>query len=261
MPRHASRGFTLVELLVVIGIIALLISILLPALTRARQSANSVACLSNLRQMGVLSEMYISDSEGYEFPCFYDFNNVAEKLISEPPAPGMPRDPAILDDFIHQTDDRSIWSCPSAIGGTTGQYPLQYAANTQVHAYVGNIGVGQPDIYKASKIRRASEVVAMADSTLSSGVGVRTCAGFLEFVTPTLPGAGIMPIDDPANAGKLMYNDPDSGNRWRFNDDTAGYVMRYRHMNNTMGNALFVDGHAESVGPKQLQYRNFSIAY
>src|SRR6201995_3209712 len=88
IPR--GRGFTLVELLVVIAIIALLISILLPTLSRAREAANSLKCQAQQRQIVQAMMMHAIEHRGYM------------------PLIGWPRqgmDPASLEDSLRQRYD------------------------------------------------------------------------------------------------------------------------------------------------------------
>jgi prepilin-type N-terminal cleavage/methylation domain-containing protein len=86
----AAAGFTLVELLVVIGIIAVLIAILLPALNRAREAAISTRCLSNLRQVGNFLQMYANENKdrvpiGFRNKLRYESYIVSVKAIADPP--------------------------------------------------------------------------------------------------------------------------------------------------------------------------------
>jgi prepilin-type N-terminal cleavage/methylation domain-containing protein/prepilin-type processing-associated H-X9-DG protein len=79
-PYRRRDGFTLIELLVVISIIALLIALLLPALARARSDSLAVSCLSNLRQLGLVTEMYANANDGILPPAYWPNGN----------APGFP---------------------------------------------------------------------------------------------------------------------------------------------------------------------------
>jgi len=77
-------GFTLVELLVVIGIIALLISILLPALNKAREAAKTVACLAHLQQINLAMAMYVNEYRGWPAVAYYN-PGVAQPLPPDLP--------------------------------------------------------------------------------------------------------------------------------------------------------------------------------
>jgi prepilin-type N-terminal cleavage/methylation domain-containing protein/prepilin-type processing-associated H-X9-DG protein len=71
-PRH--RAFTLVELLVVIGIIAILVAVLLPALNKARRQANTAECASNMRQIAEAVLTYVNDNKGHLIPAMMNPN-------------------------------------------------------------------------------------------------------------------------------------------------------------------------------------------
>lgn len=116
---HLDRpsGFTLVELLVVIGIISLLISILLPSLKRARQAAERVQCMSNLRQLALGVQLYCDDNHGF-FPNSkgYDAGNPASGVQWYPMLSGRLGGswPAVV--YINHAGyatGRGVYFCPS----------------------------------------------------------------------------------------------------------------------------------------------------
>lgn len=95
-PRR--HGFTLIELLVVISIIALLIGILLPALGATRDSAQATVCASNLRQLGVATELYVSDN-AEAYPPIFDVGYATWRMH--------------LLDYL---SSYRVFDCPSASG-------------------------------------------------------------------------------------------------------------------------------------------------
>lgn len=176
-----GKNFTLIELLVVIAIIAVLASLLFPALAKAKQVARTINCAGNLRQLGLCVNMYTMDSNGTYMPLTMDtympgtavFNGhwprllmaeyqAASKLFLCPGAT-----------MTHQIDadlKRHLELIPTT---THISYVVHYGYNWLAIATTG--GAGAPA--RVSDLKRPSQTVLMADTITVSGN--RTCGYYM----------------------------------------------------------------------------------
>ncbi len=187
------NAFTLVELLVVIGVIALLISILLPALNKAQQQARKIACQSNLRMMGQALAIYTSDTKYYPgaqawskaggdpialwpprlrkamkagreaFNCPSQDEAFRWRLVT-----GSGAGFATAEDAGYGYDlgekTLSVWTTKFHYGYNDWGYYNPVASNTEQKGLGGDIGGGVPaGELKASRVKKASEMIAIAD--------------------------------------------------------------------------------------------------
>jgi prepilin-type N-terminal cleavage/methylation domain-containing protein/prepilin-type processing-associated H-X9-DG protein len=184
MSRKAKKGFTLVELLVVIGIIALLISILLPSLSKAREQAKRVQCASNVRQFCTTMIMYAQNNKG----TFFEGGNANGQWDYTGNTTKKPKDlhqlhPAARDVLVEYGLPRAMFFCPSNPeapdpGTGTAIGPVFIYPAQQNFAFTGYMILGGRDIL--------SKDVAYANSK-----GLPT--GFEEVKLGLQPGQSIAP--------------------------------------------------------------------
>lgn len=205
-PRNRSVGFTLVELLVVIGIIALLISILMPSLGRARQAALRTACLSNCRQLVIANQMYLNENKlTLPFTTWGDMqpNNVKDGWLYRPPLPGNRAQVEAhveTGSFWGFLKTRQVYRCPTHIKGEAGSFGASqtdaitsYLMNGAANGYGETFGNNNIQLYRIHKFKNDDVLFWEADERNGSAWNDASSYPWESF-NPTEPGAAGLAI-------------------------------------------------------------------
>jgi prepilin-type N-terminal cleavage/methylation domain-containing protein/prepilin-type processing-associated H-X9-DG protein len=230
-----DKGFTLVELLVVMSIISLLLAVLLPSLRRAKQQGQAVVCMNNIKQLGFAFMLYGGEYNGYAMPAAsLDIYWWGKKLST-----GIDHKQGIVWPYLKsELGAKSVYDCPSQ---PFGSYCLQGASGlkdpkwiTSTYGYNGYyLCPPQSGWYnlpgpwqKIVNIKTPSMVLVFADTLVDFGLASGIQNNFS--------------LDPP-----YIF----SSDGWKKNTTPT---TCFRHNEKT--NAIFVDGHSESITSKGAKY-------
>ncbi|MDB5324663.1 MAG: hypothetical protein JWM57_232 [Phycisphaerales bacterium] len=266
------NAFTLVELLVVIGIIAMLISILLPTLAKARQSAYTASCLSNLRTQGQAISLYVLYNKGLLPPSSTaDDKQHIGSILAAQLGVGDGTIASAKNSDTFRT--RGVSLCKSGFFTSNPALAPQNQNQNNYSAHplllpdmtlkypAGFPGILNPTTvvrrqYKASRIRNSAEIVLLFDGVQNTTTGNAKYDGRMidnqriSDTANTNPGLTFLLNTFNTDLNTSIDGGPNQDAPNETVDATTKVFgnIRWRHGRNNVANFLFADGHAEGRG-------------
>ena len=243
---HGKRGFTLVELLVVIAVIAVLVAMLLPALRKARAAAQAVTCASNMRQVFLAEAQYATDYRGW-IGASSSWNNAPdgggwyEFLIGDlidASFAGIP--PYSLPVYLR---NREVLTCPA-------WFPFQYQASDSNAVYGWNLDAIDLNHHYLGTMAQPMSVKPQA-YFVPAGTGMRGTSKliFASFYRARQASTGIMLTD---SVKPLAANFPQVGTISVWGPVQSAANAREIHARHSQSaNVLFWDGHVDRLSIHQ----------